>query len=206
MSPPLFARVAIPCLLTLGLLVGACDRQSPAARQDDAIAAANVTSDEVTSGEVVAAGPDAPRIGLDRSHKGEAAPTTSFQGPGGKPTTLAAFRGKPVLMNLWATWCGPCVAELPTLEAAAKALDGKVAVIAVSQDTQRTAGVPAFLTAHGAATLKPYLDAGMAMSLGYGANLPTTILFDAGGREVWRWNGGNDWTSARTRALIAEAG
>ena len=205
MSRLLTTRVSIPCLLALGAALGGCDRESPASRQDKAIAAANVASDEVTSGEVVSSGPAAPQIGIDRSHKGEPAPTTSFKGPDGKPTSLVAFRGKPVLVNLWATWCGPCVAELPTLEAAARAWTGKVAVIAVSQDTQRTDGVPAFLTAHGAKTLVPYLDDKMALSLGYGANLPTTVLYDSAGKEVWRWSGGNDWTSEKTRALIAEA-
>ena len=146
-----------------------------------------------------------PMVGIDRSHRGQSAPTTRFKGPDGKPVSLADFRGKPVLVNLWATWCGPCVAELPTLDRAAKTWDGKVAVIAVSQDTQRTDTVPAFLAAHGANTLEPYLDDAMALSLGYGANLPTTILYDSSGREKWRWNGGNDWSSDATRALIAEA-
>ena len=199
------SRLAIVCLLALGASLAACDKQSPAARQDNVIAAGNVTSDEVTSGEVVSGGATAPTIGLDRSHEGEAAPIASFTGPDGKAMTLAAFKGKPVLMNLWATWCGPCVAELPTLDAAAQKLDGKVAVIAVSQDTQRTETVPAFLTAHGASALKPYLDDKMALSLGYGANLPTTILFDSTGKEVWRWNGGNDWASTKTQSLIGEA-
>lgn len=191
----------MPCLLAL--MAAGCDRQSPPSGQANAgIAATNgIASDEVAP----SGAPAAAAVGIDRSHKGEAAPTAAFKGPDGTPTSLATFRGKPVLVNLWATWCGPCVAELPTLDAAARGLKGKVAVIAVSQDTQRTAGVPAFLTAHGAASLKPYIDDQMALSMGYGANLPTTILFDAAGREVWRWNGGNDWAGAKAKALIDEA-
>ena len=191
------ARVAIVCLLAL--TAAGCDRQSPPPEQ--ANAQANVTGaspDEATGAAATA------QIGVDRSHKGEAAPATAFKDAAGKPTTLAAFKGKPVLVNLWATWCGPCVAELPTLEALAKS--GTIRVAAISQDTGAAAKVPAFLKEHGAPTLTPYLDDKMALSTGWSANLPTTILFDSAGKEVWRWNGGNDWNSTAAAKLIAEAG
>jgi len=191
------ARVAIVCLLAL--TAAGCDRQSPPPEQANAQANATAASpDEATGATSIA------QIGVDRSHKGEAAPATVFKDAAGKPTTLAAFKGKPVLVNLWATWCGPCVAELPTLEALAKS--GKVRVAAISQDTGAAAKVPAFLKEHGAPTLTPYLDDKMALSTGWSANLPTTILFDSAGKEVWRWNGGNDWNSAAAAKLIAEAG
>jgi len=190
--PASSARVAIVCLLALS--AAGCDRQS----QPSAQANASAPSPDEASGATAAAA-----VGLDRSHKGEAAPTTTFKDANGKPTTLAAFRGKPVLVNLWATWCGPCVAELPTLEALAKR--GTVRVAAISQDTGAAAKVPDFLKAHGAPSLTPYLDDKMALSLGWNANLPTTILFDSAGKEVWRWNGGNDWNGAAAAALIAAA-
>jgi len=191
------ARVAIVCLLAL--TAAGCDRQSPPPEQANAQANATAASPDEATGATSTA-----QIGVDRSHKGEAAPATVFKDAAGKPTTLAAFKGKPVLVNLWATWCGPCVAELPTLEALAKS--GKVRVAAISQDTGAAAKVPAFLKEHGAPTLTPYLDDKMALSTGWSANLPTTILFDSAGKEVWRWNGGNDWNSAAAAKLIAEAG
>ena len=191
------ARVAIVCLLAL--TAAGCDRQSPPPEQANAQANATAASPDEATGATSTA-----QIGVDRSHKGEAAPATVFKDAAGKPTTLAAFKGKPVLVNLWATWCGPCVAELPTLEALRKS--GKVRVAAISQDTGAAAKVPAFLKEHGAPTLTPYLDDKMALSTGWSANLPTTILFDSAGKEVWRWNGGNDWNSAAAAKLIAEAG
>lgn len=197
MSLPLSSRVAIVCLLAL--TAAGCDRQSAAPEQAGAnqANASTPSPDEATGSAATAL------VGVDRSHKGEAAPATSFKDAAGQPTSLAAFRGKPVLVNLWATWCGPCVAELPTLEALAKG--GAVRVAAISQDTGAAAKVPAFLKEHGAPSLTPYLDDKMALSLGWNANLPTTILFDSAGKEVWRWSGGNDWTSAATAKLIAEA-
>jgi len=194
---PLTSRVAIVCLLALA--AAGCDRQSGAPGQ-----AAQGASNTAAASPDEATAPAAKALtGVDRSHKGEAAPTTPFKDAAGKPTTLAAFRGRPVLVNLWATWCGPCVAELPTLEALAKR--NGIRVAAISQDTGAAAKVPAFLKDHGAPSLIPYLDDRMALSLGWNANLPTTILFDASGKEVWRWSGGNDWSSDAAAKLIAEA-
>lgn len=191
------SRTAIACLLGLAgaAALSACDRQSAADGQANAAA---VSPDEATATAAPAAGT------IDRSHKGEAAPATPIAAPGGGTVTLAAFRGKPLLVNLWATWCAPCVAEMPTLDRAATALAGKVTVLAVAQDDAKK--VAPFFAARRFVALKPYVDASMGLSIGYGANLPTTILYDARGREVWRRAGGADWTGDESRALIAEAG
>ena len=199
------SRAAIACLLGAGLMAAGCDRKSQAPGQANAVADAN-TATTVSADEVQpAAATGATAATFDRSHKGQAAPTLAFTGPDGTPVTLAAFRGKPVLLNLWATWCAPCVAEMPTLDAAAKALDGKVVVLAVSQDLDGAAKVTPFFAQHRFQALKPYLDPTLGLSLAYQANLPTTILLDSSGHEVWRRAGGTDWTSADAKAAIGEA-
>jgi thiol-disulfide isomerase/thioredoxin len=143
--------------------------------------------------------------GVHRDHQGMAAPTAAFNDADGKPVTLAKFKGKPVLVNLWASWCAPCVKELPTLDRLAR--DGKVQVLAVSQDTGPHASVMAFLQGHHIATLKSYQDPKMALSgaLGPDTVLPTSILIDANGREVWRYVGDLDWTSPEAAKLLSEA-
>lgn len=143
---------------------------------------------------------------LDRSHKGEAAPATAFESPTGARVTIASFAGKPVLLNLWATWCGPCVKEMPTLDALSVTLGDSVEVLVVSQDLAGAAKVDPFFQKAGFKRLQPYLDTRAALSTGLGANLPTTILYDAEGREVWRMLGSMDWTGETAKELIGEAG
>ena len=169
------------------LLAAGCTRQSPAPEQ------ANVAE---------SASPAAERP-VDRSHKGEAAPTAALADLAGKPVTMATFKGKPVLVNLWATWCAPCIAEMPTLDRAAQALDGKVAVVALNQGDD-VAKVQAFLAGKPLAHARPLLDKAMTVSMTLSANLPTTILYDATGHEVWRATGGRDWASPESISLIAE--
>ncbi|WP_267389021.1 TlpA disulfide reductase family protein [Sphingomonas sp. GC_Shp_3] len=137
---------------------------------------------------------------IDRSHKGEAAPTVSFVDAHDTPMTIGSFKGKPVLVNLWATWCGPCVAEMPTLDKAAAGMR----VAAISQDKDRAA-VSAFFLKNGFRHLEPYLDAKVGLSIAFNASLPTSILYDSTGHEVWRMVGGMDWTTPSAQVLLAEA-
>jgi thiol-disulfide isomerase/thioredoxin len=151
--------------------------------------------------------PEVPGKGVDHSQKGQAVPATSFNDPDGNATTLKAFVGKPTLVNLWATWCAPCVKELPTIDRLAKAEDGKLNVVAISQDMAPHASVEAFLQEHKIANLDSYHDPKMALSGALNAEvLPTSILYDANGREVWRYVGDQDWTSAEAAKLLAEGG
>jgi thiol-disulfide isomerase/thioredoxin len=153
-----------------------------------------------------AAGPEVPTKGVDRTHKGSAAPQASFNTPDSKPTSLKAFEGKPTLVNLWASWCAPCVKELPTLDKLAKAEGGRLNVVAISQDDAPHTSVEAFLKTHGVG-LTSYQDPKMALSGALDAEvLPTSVLFDANGKEVWRYVGDQDWTSPEAAKLLGEAG
>ena len=178
----------IVLLTSLLAALGACDREPPAPAKD------------VPTIRPELAGR------LDRSHRGTPAPGTAFEDPEGEQATFADFRGRPLLVNLWATWCAPCVAEMPTLDALATREEGRLHVLALSQDLDGQAKVDAFFAERRFAQLEPYIDPQLAL-MGELAvqSLPTTILYDAEGREVWRVTGIEDWQSARTAALIDEA-
>lgn len=142
---------------------------------------------------------------MDRSHKGSRLPDLTFKDAGGQQINTAKLTGKPLLINLWATWCGPCVAELPTLDRLAG--QGKVRVLAISQDTGASDKVAAFLQGKGLADLDPWLDPEGAAASQWQANtLPASIYYDARGRELWRVNGGMDWNGPVAAQLLAEAG
>jgi len=176
-------------LLLLALPASACERQ-PA---------------QTNAAEPVAG---VPTKGVDRSRKGQPAPDTLFADPDGGEARLADFEGVPVLVNLWATWCAPCVKELPTLDSLARrhAADGSIAVIAVSQDAGPRNSVRAFLEKLKVRDLGAYHDPDMGLSAALGAEvLPTTILFDAEGRELWRYVGDLDWTGEEAARLLSEA-
>ena len=150
-----------------------------------------------------------PVKGVDRSHKGQPAPDVTFNDPDGGEISLAEFKGVPTLVNLWATWCAPCVKELPTLDqlSQSQAKDGSLGVIAVSQDSGPHPSVVAFLDMHKIDDLGAYQDSKMGLSGALGVEvMPTTILFDANGKEVWRYVGDLDWTSEEAARLLAEAG
>lgn len=187
-------------LLGAALAAAACDRQTPAPEQANVADAAVLTSDEVAPG---GAKPAAPVAGVDRSHKGEAAPQLAFFDPAGKKVTLADFRGEPVLLNLWATWCAPCIKEMPSLNTAAGTMRGKVRVVTVSQDMQREKVAP-FFAERKLDNLTAYVDPDLGLSIAYKANLPITIMLDAEGREVWRVSGAMDWAGSEAQALMNE--
>lgn len=189
----------IACLPALAaLVIAGCDRKKDGAEQGNAAAPAVPAE---------AAGPPSaePRL-VERDHKGARMPAVPFAAPGGAPATLGPMRGHPVLLNLWATWCQPCVKELPTLDALATQRKGALAVVAVSQDTQGEAAVKPFWKTKRYRTLVPYTDAKMVLTNAADvAGYPVTILYDSRGREVWRVSGDLDWTGPAAAKLLAEA-
>lgn len=201
MASSLSLRSVIVPLLLLGAVAG-CDKHNAAAPQ--ATPSKLPVENTGTAPDMAPAkGDKVDVIGtLDRSHKGEAAPA-ALTDIVGKPGAGKAFGSKPVLLNLWATWCGPCVKELPTLDKAAATFT----ILAVSQDigTDGAAKAGAFLKDHGVTHLQSYADPETKLSVAYNASLPTSVLYDSTGHEVWRMTGGMDWTTETAQQLLAEA-
>jgi len=123
-------------------------------------------------------------------------PPVSFVDEAGARHTLAEFRGRYVLLNLWATWCAPCVRELPALAHLQRALGlQRLAVVPVSVGHDSAPDTVKFLKQQKAA-LPAYLDRGSVFLHAFGATgLPLTLLIDPQGREIARASGAVRWDS-----------
>jgi thiol-disulfide isomerase/thioredoxin len=132
------------------------------------------------------------------------APGTVFTDDAGDAVSLAKFRGRVILVNLWATWCQPCVREMPSLDRLEAALGGKgFGVVLVSQDRGGARTVDPFLVKLGLASLQSYLDPKGALGQAFGVRgLPTSILIDRDGNELGRVEGAEDWDGAEATALL----
>lgn len=201
----------LPGLLAASALAG-CDRQKAAGPQgnaaDAAAGAGANAAGAASSGGAPAPARAYPTGRLDRSHAGTLAPDAAFEDGEGRPVKLSAFRGRPLLVNLWATWCGPCVVEMPSLDALAARPGSEIRILAVSQDSGADARekVTGFFRARGFVRLEPYLDVNMGLMTALRLDtLPTTILYDSQGREVWRMTGMADWHGERAARLLLEA-
>jgi thiol-disulfide isomerase/thioredoxin len=177
------------------LVTAGCDRESTEPAQQEESAEAE-------------SGPAAELSGtLDRSFAGQDMPEATLTDPAGATLALSDLKGQPVLVNLWATWCAPCVIEMPMLDTLAAELDGSVRVLTVSEDMNGAEAVAPFFAEKGFKNLPQWIDPrnDLAIAYGGGAALPLTVLYDAEGKEVWRVMGGYHWDSAEARELIAEA-
>ncbi len=139
-------------------------------------------------------------------------PEMSFAAPGGTKASLADFKGRAVLFNLWATWCIPCRMEMPALDRLQGKFGGKdFAVVAVNVDTARPERSKTFLDAAGVKNLTLYTDdkAELVQSLkqaGKLLGLPTTILVGKDGCELGTLAGPAQWDSRDAEALLAAIG
>lgn len=135
----------------------------------------------------------------------------SFDGPDGQRKTLADFKGKTVLLNLWATWCLPCRAEMPALDQLqAKLGSANFEVVAVNIDTARLEKRQAFLDEAGVKSLNFYADPKAAVfqtlrQAGKVVGLPTTLLIDSRGCELGVMSGPAEWASEDALRLIRAA-
>lgn len=208
-----FSRATSAIALASALFLGGCDREkgadgqpsesgksTPAAAEDGTVPEAPVSP---------AASADTGKASYEvvRDQAGKPLPDISFTGDDDAAISLADFKGKPMLLNLWATWCIPCVREMPTLDALAAKTAGKLQVVTVSQDLNGAEAVDPYFAKHGYKNIKPYTDKDVNLSLGLQApGLPVTILADKDGKEIWRVVGDLDWNGPEAQKLLAEAG
>ena len=131
----------------------------------------------------------------------------AFQTNDGKPTTIADFKGRTILLNLWATWCVPCRAEMPALDRLQSTLGSdKFEVVPVDIDTTRLDRPRSFLHDIGATHVKFYADhsADILQTL-HGKGLPTSVLIGPDGCEIGTMDGPAPWDSPDAKALVTRA-
>ena len=135
----------------------------------------------------------------------------AFNGPDGKPMTIANHAGKTMLLNLWATWCAPCRAEMPALDALQKEKGGDAfQVVAVNVDAGDDVKPKKFLRDIGVEALGYYRDATMALfndvkTRGLALGLPVTMLIDGEGCLIAHMNGPAEWSGPDARRLVEAA-
>ena len=131
-------------------------------------------------------------------------PDTAFVDPQGRTRTLAEFKGRVVLLNFWATWCAPCIREMPSLSRLQAELGGEdFTVIALSEDFWGWDIINGFLAERKLSNLPVFRDTNMRVGKVFGIpGLPTSILIDRQGREVGRLAGITEWDSADAMGLI----
>jgi len=122
-------------------------------------------------------------------------PKAVFVDAKGAKHGIADFKGKYVLVNLWATWCAPCVRELPSLAKLQAAVPG-LKVLAVDVEKKKPEEAASFLKSHQADALGVYVDTELALLHTFGAyGLPTTVLIDPSGKEIAKAQGPAEWAA-----------
>ena len=196
----------ISVIAACALSVAGCDRETAPKEQAEPVAADPAPEYAKASAGLESA--NGLRAELSYRFAGRPAPDDVFKGADGREVALTDFAGRPLLVNIWATYCIPCKIKMPTLDALAELEAGKTTVIAVAQDLQGRKVVLPFFNKTAIKNLEPYIDPTNRLwqALGGSPALPTTILYDSESREVWRVIGGVEWDDAEISALLAEAG
>ena len=131
-------------------------------------------------------------------------PETAWRTEKGEPVSLVEFRGRVVMLNFWATWCAPCIRELPSIDRLQAVLGGEdFAVIAVNIDRGGREVAAPFSARLGLKNLDLYLDADSTFSRAVGVNvMPTTIVYDRAGVERGRLEGAAEWDTPEALELL----
>jgi thiol-disulfide isomerase/thioredoxin len=131
-------------------------------------------------------------------------PAADFIDEIGKAIDLSHFKGKVTLVNLWATWCQPCIREMPSLERLKAAREGDHFTVAtISEDVKGALAVEPFFAKSGLSSLPRYIDPKNALLRAFNVEgLPTTLLLDAQGREIARFEGAAEWDGPEALRLI----
>lgn len=131
------------------------------------------------------------------------APEMSFDGLDGKPVSLTDFKGKLVILNLWATWCQPCLKEMPSLQKLEARLAPDLLVLAVSEDRGGAEVVKPFLDKIDLGKLTIALDPkSTATHTLHARGLPTSLVVDPGGTVLGKVEGAADWDSDQMLATL----
>ncbi len=132
-----------------------------------------------------------------------AMPSLRFTDASGAPTSLAAFRGRAVVLNVWATWCLPCREEMPALDRLQAALGGPdFEVVTISIDEGGLAAVQPFFRQRQVQHLQPYLDGFHEAAALVSTGIPLTLLIDRDGREAGRKLGAAKWDDPQMLKLL----
>jgi len=144
---------------------------------------------------------------LTRDYAGQPTPDVAFTGFDGRKLQLSDYSGRPLLVNIWATWCAPCKKEMPALDTLAALEAGRMSVIAISQDLKGRGPVRAFFEKTQIQNLEGFNDrrASISAALAPSLPLPATVLYDSNGVEVWRVIGPVEWDGEDIAALLDEA-
>ena len=148
-------------------------------------------------------GPDMP-AGFQALEQPQPAPPAVFKTAAGKRVKLADFRGRVVLVNLWATSCAPCQSEIPSFDRLQAMYQGDgLAVVALSSDNASSMTVRRYLQRNNVQNITPYFDADGSAAMALNVHkLPTTLLIDRDGNLVGWLNGAVQWDAPDAVALI----